>query len=236
MSCVLVAIMTFSVFAADESGKNTALCFDNNKSLSVLQKEGGDVLKATGFSVAISNEYAAEGAGSLAVIENLVSESKNTGGGFFLTAKDLGLDSFAGCTISAKVYPVGVSIDMDAKIVMYTDSQIYKASGTGGITAGKWNDISLTVPAECYNTKLGFSIPIYTPWTGPVYYLDELTVLKPDGTYVQNIGDFEEVVIEEEAPVNKAANTLMTILLVILILVIIGAVVLFIHKMIHRYR
>ncbi|MDR0946868.1 MAG: hypothetical protein LBM87_03855 [Ruminococcus sp.] len=230
--------VTVSVTAAAESAAGsdnpTAFCFDNEQSMSYIVFEGNEAINATRYKAEISGEKPLSGAGSLMISETLTSEVSGVSGGIYITAQSLGLQSFEGCTITAKIFPVEPSVDMGAQFVMYTDSQIYIPTGTGGITAGKWNDITLTVPADCANTKLGFTIPIYTPWSGTVCYIDNITITQSDGVVVTNVGDFSDPVAEEET--NRTLTLILTIVFVILVIGIVFFIVSTVIKMKNRFR
>jgi hypothetical protein len=233
----LIAVSASVTATADVSAGNStpaAFCFDTDESLSYIVFEGTDAINATKYKAEISDDKPSTGAGSLMISETLTSEVSGVNGGIYITAQSIGLQSFEGCTITAQIFPVEPSVDMGALFVMYTDSQIYIPTSTGGITAGKWNDLTLTVPQDCENTKLGFTIPIYSPWNGAVCYIDNITIKEADGFAVANIGDFSDPVAEEET--NRTLTLILTIVFVVLVIVIVFIIVSTIIKMKNRFR
>ena len=98
-SVMALSAVAFSAFAADEA----TFCFDNDTSLSMFQSYGSTA--ETGFTASIDEQTKVNGNGSLMLSEN-VSESiadDNRFGGLYFDSTSIGLDSFAGCTVSMKV-------------------------------------------------------------------------------------------------------------------------------------
>jgi hypothetical protein len=222
LTALIVSATVFSanVFAADVS----VFSFDNDNSLSFWSTEGDAAIKDTGFKLSISNSEAYEGAGSLAVSEDMTKEAENIGGGAYFTASSIEQTTFAGSTITAMVYPVKDAFEFGAQITLYSDGEVYIPVSPQDLKANTWNEIQLKIPDNCNNTKIGFNIPLNRIYNGVVFYVDDIRITNSDGSYITNIGDSEEPVAETFASLSAFERILMISGLA----VIVGAVIIFI--------
>lgn len=215
-SVMALSAAAFSAFADDEA----TMCFDTDTSLSMLQSYGST--EETGFSASINEQTKVSGNGSLMLSENVTESIADDSrfGGLYFESSSVGLDSFAGCTISMKVF-----LDKDAAKLMQTfsifsDGIVWMNTDISNENAGKWTDISISVPGNADNTKFGFSIPIYESYSGTVAYIDDLTVTKSDGTVVANIGDQKEA-SQIEVSISKGPRI---VLIIVVCLILVGVV------------
>lgn len=220
----------FSAFADNEA----TFCFDSDSSLSTFQGYGST--EETGFTASIDEQTKVSGNGSLKLSEN-VTESiadDNRYGGLYFESSSVGLDSFAGCTISMKIF-----LDKDAAKLMqsftiFSDGIVWMSSDLGNENAGKWADIAITVPGNADNTKFGFSIPVFESYSGTVAYIDDLTVTKSDGTTVANIGDFQET-SQVEVSISKGPRIILIVLVCLLLVGVVACVGFVISKFQNKF-
>lgn len=225
-----LSAVAFSAFADDEA----TFCFDSDSSLSTLQGYGST--EETGFTASIDEQTKVSGNGSLKLSEN-VTESiadDNRFGGLYFESSSVGLDSFAGCTISMKVF-----LDKDAAKLMqsftiFSDGIVWMSSDLGNENAGKWADIAITIPGNADNTRFGFSIPVFESYSGTVAYIDDLTVTKSDGTAVANIGDYQEA-SQVEVSISKGPRIILIVLVCILLVGVVACVGFVISKFQNKF-
>jgi hypothetical protein len=232
---LFVGVFSMSVFADETS----AFAFDNDSGLSYWQSDNEELSAQTGFKYSISDDNAFSGAGSLAVYESFTGDiDPSLAGGAYITSDRLGLANFAGCTISAKLYPTSAAISRGAEYIMYTDGMLYLPSSQTTFTPDTWNDISLTVPTNCENTRFGFLVPVYSTFSGDAFYLDELKITLPDGVTVSNVGDFQVPVESEESGggISDGLAGLLYALLIIGGIAVLTIVGFLIYRRTKRYR
>jgi hypothetical protein len=225
-----MSLMALPVFASESA----ALAFDNDSSVKLFLNDNADLVKTTGFKYVVSDKESYDGAGALAVSESYVGDTiENSSGGAYITADRFGLTDFAGCTISAKLYPTGASRAANPEIVFYTDGMLYLPTATTDWKADSWNDVTLAVPENCNNTRFGFLIPVKSTFSGDVFYLDEVVITRPDGETVANIGDYEA---PQEGLSGDINDTLAIILTVILAAGAVAIIVLLIYIIVRRTK
>jgi hypothetical protein len=230
---VIALIMSFAalpVFASEDA----ALAFDNDIGVKLFVNDNADLVKTTGFKYIVSGKETFDGNGALAVSENYVGAPiESSSGGAYITADNFGLTDFAGCTISAKLYPTATAQLANPEIVLYTDGMLYLPAATTDWTVDSWNDVTLVVPGNCNNTRFGFLIPVKSTFSGDVFYLDEVVITKPDGSSVANIGDYE---VPTEGLSGDIDDTLTIILTVILAIGVIAIIVLLVYLIVRRTK
>jgi hypothetical protein len=225
--------MSFSalpVFASDSA----ALAFDNDTGVKLFVNDNADLVKTTGFKYEISGKQTFDGEGALAVSESYVGGPiENSSGGAYITADAFGLTDFAGCTITAKLYPTATAQTVNPEIVLYTDGMLYLPTATSEWTADSWNDVTLVVPENCNNTRFGFLVPIKSTFSGDVFYLDEVVITRTDGATVANVGDY---VVPEEGLSGDIDDTVTIILTVVLAVGVVAIIVLLIYLIVRRTK
>jgi hypothetical protein len=232
---ICLALLSFGVAADGDS----TFAFDTNAGLSRWRTENDALVKETGFKTAVRGTKPQDGAGSLAVSESLtknISREEMGNGTYFLAAGDMGLESFAGCSISFSVYPVKEAMTAGAALTFFTDGMLYLPTEKTDWNAGSWNTLTMSVPSNCDNTRFGFLIPLYSTYNGDVFYMDNLVITGPDGYAKSNIGDFESAADEDGF---RIPPVVMTILMVLLCIVGVGIVIfliIFTVKHIKRFR
>jgi hypothetical protein len=232
---VIALIMSMSLFSLTVfASQDAALAFDNDSSIELFVNDNAELVKTTGFKYAVSNKETFDGEGALAVSESYVGNPiENSSGGAYITADSLGLTDFAGCTISAKLYPTATAMAVNPEIVLYTDGMLYLPTATTDFTADSWNDVTLVVPENCNNTRFGFLVPVKNTFSGDVFYLDEVVITRPDGSLVSNVGDYAA---PEEGLSGDIDDTLAIILGAILVVGVIAIVILLIYLIVRRTK
>jgi hypothetical protein len=240
IAAILSTVLCLALFSVNVSAEGDAtFAFDNDTGLSMWSAENEALIKAAGFKTAISTVRTLDGAGSLAVSENFtgVLDRDTLGNGTFsFAAESIGLKSFAGCIITADICPLKSAMLAGAEITFYTDGMLYLPTAKSDWTPDKWNTVSMAVPANCDNTRLGFFVPVFNTYSGVAFYVDNLTIIRPDGTVVGNIGDFELPSEEEGGGLNKVLSYILIGLLVLAGMAVIMFVIVFIIKHAKRFR
>lgn len=236
MSVICFALLSVSV-AADQTA---TFAFDNDTGIALWRTENEALIKETGFRGTVSKTKPQDGAGSLAVYENLtgtVDRDEMGNGTMFVTAAAVGLQNFAGCTITAQIYPTKAAMLSKPEITFFTDGMLYLPSSTAEWTADKWNTVAMTVPDNCDNTRLGFFIPLYTTYIGDVFYIDNITITQSDGTVVPNVGDYQ---VPDDSKSFSTLNPILSYILMGLLIVagiaVVAFIIIFIVKHARRFR
>lgn len=230
------AILTSSSFtaAALEDGQAT-YCFDTADRLSDWQTYGSTA--ETGFAFKQTTSNSKNGAGCIAVSENVSGDISETYGGAYISAEDFGLTNFGGCTISMSVM---LKNDEAAAYIenfsLYSDGMIWVEAPVVDISSKEWNEITLAVPDNVENTKAGFTIPTFNTCSGEILYIDDFTVTASDGTVIANVGDYSaKTSFSSTETVSSDTNIVLTIVLVVLILAIVGGIGLIVSSAIKRF-
>lgn len=215
-AAVVSASACFAAFA--EGFNDATFCFDNNNAISVWETYGN--VDGTGFKMSISEDTREEGRGSLCISESVKKDvpEDNRSGGAFISAKTLGLDSFKGCTVQMSVMFDSKATGASDGITIFSDGVVWISAKVSSETAGRWTKVSLTVPDKADNSKIGFTIPVYSEYEGNAAYIDNITIYKPDGTKISNVGDWQEAPADI-VPVSLAGKITLIVVLVVLIAV-----------------
>lgn len=221
LAAVVMAASFSTVTAAAETnadaGHEATFCFDSDSSLALLENYGS--VTETGFALSINNDNKEDGDGSLCIYENITGEIPEDMqfGGVFISASALGLEDFKGCTVQMSVLFDEDAKDVADKFTVYSDGIVWITTEISAETAGRWSKVSLTVPENASNDKIGFAIPVYGQYTGNVAYVDNIIVYKPDGTIVGNVGDHRLTAAGLKAPVSLGGRIAMVVGGVVLI-------------------
>lgn len=218
-SIIALSSAAFTAFAEEYS----TFCFDTEESLSMLQSYGSTT--EIGFAASIDEQTVSEGSGSLMLSEK-VTESiapENRAGGLYFEASSLGLDNYAGCTITMKVKFDKEAAKLSEKFSVFTDGVVWMTYDISNEQAGQWVDVALTVPSNANNTRIGFAAPIFEAYDGVIAYVDELTVTKPDGTAVENIGDQKEAT-QVVVSIGKTSRIILIVVVCIIIVAVIAGI------------
>lgn len=229
-SIMALSTAAFSAFADEYA----TFCFDTDTSISMLQSYGSTT--ETGFSASIDEQTKNDGSGSLMLSEN-VTESVAADirfGGIYIESSSLGLDSFAGCTVTMKVMFDENAAKLAESFSVFTDGIVWMTYDLSNEQAGKWADVTLTVPENADNSRIGFAIPIFEAYNGVVAYIDDLIVTKPDGTVVANIGDQKES-SKIEVSIGKTARIILLVVVCVIIVAVIAGVGFIISKFQNRF-
>jgi hypothetical protein len=238
LSGIFTAILAVGLFALPlGASRDSTFAFDSDAGADIWKTDNTELAAKSGFGYEISDAEVFDGAGSLAVFESFTGEIDPAQiGGAYITASDLGLTDFAGCTITAELFPTASAVSRGAQFVIYTDGMLYLPVAQTTFTPDKWNRITLIIPDNCENTRLGFLAPVYSTFSGDAFYLDEITVTLPDGSSVANIGDFKAPEEQHDAVISGWLAGLIYALLGIAAAGIIGLVIILLYRRSKRYR
>lgn len=238
LAAAAVLSMTAGALAADEKEERTAAApkdaatftFDTDACMSYIHPFGSAT--DTNLKYTLEDKAAVTGR-CLRISEEFTQDISNQYGGIYFLASDLGLEDFAGYTMTVKVKVTSASAKATQNMSLFSDGIAWVSKNFSTDNAGNWITATVSVPADTANDKLGISIPITTAFTGDVLFLDDITITDNYGKALANVGDVDTSLAE--AP-NAVKTVLTTILFVVLIIAVIGGIVLVVLKMIRRYR
>lgn len=231
VTAALMCTTGFTAFAAKDG--EAAYCFDTPDKLSDWQTEGA--AEQTGLSLKQITSRAKNGDGCIAVSESFTGEIADTFGGAYITADTLGLESFAGCTLSMSVLLNDEAAEHIENLSIYCDGMIWLETPVLEVNSKDWTEVTLAVPENAENTSAGFTIPTFNAYSGEIVYIDDFHVTRADGTVVANRGDYKMKSAAKVDTVSKGTNIVLIIVLVVLILAIVGAIALIVMKAVKRY-
>lgn len=229
-SVMALSAVVFSAFAADEA----TFCFDNDTSLSMFQSYGSTA--ETGFTASIDEQTKVNGHGSLKLSENVTESIADDSrfGGLYFDSTSIGLDSFAGCTVSMKVLFDKDAAKLAQSFTVFSDGIVWMNTDLSNENAGKWADVAIAIPGNADNTRLGFSIPIFESYNGTVAYIDDLTVTTADGTVIANIGDQQEA-SQITVSISKGPRIILIILVCVILVGVVACVGFVISKFQNKF-
>lgn len=228
------AVSAFSSATAFAVGDGeAAYCFDNANKISDWQTYGSTA--ETGFAIAQKTGVSLNGDGCLVVSENSAGDVENGFGGAYISSDTFSLENFGGCTFTMNVMLCEGMETFTDNFSLYSDGMIWLQSIPQGLNSQTWTEVSLTLPADAANTTVGFTIPTFQICTGDILYIDDFTITLPDGTSVENLGDYVPKKIVGDDAVSTGANIALTIVLVVLILAIVGGIGLIVSAIIKKF-
>ncbi len=219
-SAAIVSSASLNVLAIGDG--EATYCFDNANRIADWETYGSAA--ETGLTYTPVSGVSQNGEGSLLVSENVAGEIENTFGGVFITADKLGLTDFEGCTVTMSVLLCEGAENAVDQFSLYSDGIIWLQSKPVGINTTTWTEVSLVLPEDANNSKIGFTIPTYNEYSGNILYIDDLSITRADGTKISNLGDYQVKSITSDKTVSTGTNIALTILLVVLILAIVGGI------------
>lgn len=237
LSLVLAAAtaltMATAVFAdapAAENSDPATFTFDTDGAFSYIHTFGNAA--DTNLTYTLSDTGAIYGR-CLKLSEDFSSEISNQYGGIYFDASDFGLDSFAGYTLKLNIKTTSATAKQIDNLLLFSDGEQWIAQNVSATNVNKWTTVSVSAPTDKRNTKLGVSIPIMSPFSGDVVFIDDVTITDNYGKMIANVGDIDTSLAE--AP-NTFVSVLTTILFIVLILVVIGGVAFVVLKLTRRFR
>lgn len=235
---MLASFSSVSAAAAEtgaDAGLDATFCFDSNSSLTLLENYGS--VQETGLALSINNDNKEDGDGSLCIYENITEDIPDDKqfGGVYVSANALGLEDFRGCTVQMSVLFDENAKDVADKFTVYSDGIVWITAEISAETAGRWSKVSLTVPENASNDKIGFAIPVYGQYTGNVAYVDNIIVYKPDGTVVENVGDYQLTATGLKTPVSLGGRIAMIVGGIVLIVGALGGVGYVVTKLMRKF-
>ena len=228
------AIMTsLSLTAlALEDGQAT-YCFDTADKLADWQTYGSTT--ETGFAFKQITSNSKNGEGCIAVSENVTGEVSETYGGAYVSAENFDLSDFSGCTISMSVLLKDGADAYIENFSLYSDGMIWLETPVVDINSKEWTEVTLTVPDNAENPRVGFTIPTFNACSGEILYIDDFAITASDGTVIANVGDYKAKTVSSAETVSTGTNIVLTIVLVVLILAIVGGIGIIVSSVIKRF-
>lgn len=227
------AILTSSLTAmALEDGQAT-YCFDTASKLADWQTYGSTA--ETGFTFKQITANSKNGDGCIVVSENVKGEISETYGGAYVSAETFGLSNFGGCTVSMSVLLNDAAADYIENFSLYSDGMIWLETPVININSKEWTEITLTIPDNAENPRVGFTIPTFGTYSGEIVYIDDFAITESDGTVIANVGDYKAKTVSENNTVSTGTNIVLTIVLVVLILAIVGGIGLIVSSVIKKF-
>ena len=230
-SAVITAGAGFSVSALNDG--EAAYCFDTNAMMTEWQTYGS--IEETGFRAVQTTRAAKNGNGSLVVSINVEDDTENQFGGMYIDASTLGLDSFQGCTIEMSVLLCDGAEGFYDDLSLFSDGMVWLTSAPESLSTSDWTTVTLEIPQNATNNRVGFTIPTYLPHKGDIVYIDDFSVTDPNGNLIANRGDYYAKEITSAETVSSGTNIVLTIILVVLILVIVGGIGIIVSSAIKRF-
>ena len=232
LASVVAAASAMTVSASAETA-NATYCFDNNSHISDWNPYGS--VEQTGTAIRYTNYESLNGEGCIVISENVKGEVDDLFGGYYIEASSLGLTDFRGCTIKMSVKLCEGAENYCDNLALYTDGLIWISQNAENLSSKEWTTVSMLVPSGAENSKVGFTIPTFSTYSGDIAYIDDFTVINADGTVIANVGDYQEKSFNAEDAVPTWQNILLTILLVVLILAIIGGIGLIVSSILRKF-
>ncbi len=230
-SAAIVGTSALTSFAAEDG--EASYCFDTPDKMSDWLTSGSSV--ETGLTMTHTTLRSKNGDGSIIVSENSSEAIQNGTGGAYINAETVGLENFAGCTVTMSVMLCDGAEGFYDNLAIYSDGMIMLRTAVPTLSTKEWTDVSLTLPENASNSMVGFTIPTFSAYSGDIVYIDDFTITRPDGTTVANLGDYKQKTILSENTVSKGKNIALTIVLVVLILAIVGGIGLIISAIMKKF-
>ena len=208
-------------------------CFDTNAAMEDWQAYGS--VDETGTKADQTTLVSKNGNGSLLVSVNVADEIQSQFGGFYVEASALGLESFQGCTVEMSVLLCENAEGFYDNFSLFADGMIWLASTPEALSTSEWTTVTLELPENADNSRVGFTIPTFALHKGDILYIDDFSVTDPDGNMIANKGDFYAKEITAANAVSSGTNIVLTVLLVVLILVIVGGIGIIVSSAIKRF-
>ncbi|MBQ5319673.1 MAG: hypothetical protein J6K17_11305 [Oscillospiraceae bacterium] len=239
VSAVLASVVAAGMCAANvfavEDGEAT-FCFDTEIKSETFQSYGS--VEQAGMKLTHTTFESKNGNGCIIVSEDCSGDIQQQYGGYFIDASCFGAEdftSFENCTIEMSVKLCEGAEAFCENLSLYSDGTIWLTQPATGLSTEEWSTVSITIPDGANNTTVGFTIPTFKTYTGNIVYIDDLTITKPDGTIMENIGDYQLKKMVAEDTVSTGKNIGMTILLVVLILAIVGGIGLIVSSALRKF-
>lgn len=236
LAAAAASVLTAAGAALTVSALNdgeAAYCFDTGAALSEWHTYGS--IEETGFQAVQTTLVSKNGNGSLLVSENVAEETENRFGGMYIDASSLGLSSFQGCTVEMSVLLCENAEGFYDDLSLFSDGMIWLTSTPESLSTSEWTTLTLEIPQNATNNRVGFTIPTFLPHKGDIIYIDDFSVTDPDGNIVANRGDYYAKEVTSAEKVSSGTNIVLTVLLIVLILVIVGGIGLIVSSAIKRF-
>lgn len=223
-AALILSAGAVQVCAEDVNTETATFCFDTADSLSLWETYGSTA--ETGFELSIDSSVRETGDGALLISENVAEDidSDSQFGGAYISAESLGLESFKGCTVQMSVYFDKSAAEAAEAFTVFSDGIVWQTSAVSSENAGRWTKVSLTVPENADNTKIGFTIPVFSQYSGAAAYVDNIIIYNADGTAVANVGDEKISAGSIEVSIGNGARIALLVVLVIVILAVVGGI------------
>ncbi|MDE5992539.1 MAG: hypothetical protein K2G87_05760, partial [Oscillospiraceae bacterium] len=208
-------------------------CFDTTAAMEDWQTYGS--VAETGFKISQDVAVSKNGNGSILISETFSDDIENLFGGAYVDSSVFGLDSFQGCTVEMSVRLCEGAEKFTENLSLFSDGMIWLASTPEALSSSDWTTVTLEIPENATNTRVGFTIPTFTMHSGDILYIDDFSITDSNGSRIANRGDYYAREITPAEKVSTGKNIFLTILLVVLILVIVGGIGVIVSSMMKRF-
>lgn len=207
-------------FAEESSNSREATyCFDTASNVSDWQTYGS--VSETGFKFSQTTKESKSGNGCLIVSEDVSGEVEDAFGGAFVTADTFGLADFRGCTISMSVMLSDNADNHHENLFLYSDGMIWIQTAPETLSSTEWSDVTLMIPEDAANTKVGFTIPTFDVYSGDVMYIDDFAIIDSNGNPIANVGDYQA---KSKSIINAVPGWVNIVLIVVLVILVVAII------------
>lgn len=241
MSIILSMVIAFTVAILPVSAEtvnsgNPTMCFDNKNTIDLFKAYPPET---TGLSFALSDKKAQKGYSYILyadVPENTELE------GLYFSASDIGLKNLENCTITFDYCLSDAYKEYSNSFTVFSQGVIwYDETVTDSLVTGKkddtgWRTATITLPESATNTSFGIGISTQTGYKGTVMNIDNLTVTDKNGDAVVNVGDYENVKIEEGYKDITVTALWVTIVQIAVIVIILFIVIVILSKLLKKRK
>lgn len=201
LTVLFAILLSFSVSATEEnveiSKSNVpTYSFDTdakNGDISVIEStnpETGEMGNLSKIEFSTSTDMKISG-GSLKITTTLNETLAVDFQGIRITADKLGLENFDGCTIKMNIYLPAEVIDVFSFAQLFYSGGGWKDTSVDVSADPKWSVLILTVPESAKMTEFGLKLPINSPYSGVLCYVDNIFIYAPDGSVIMPDEDFD---------------------------------------------
>lgn len=236
LSAALTSAVILTAFASSVSALKdgeATYCFDTDSALTDWATYGS--VTETSFEFGSTSEKSKNGSGCLVVSENFTDSAENEFGGAYVEASVLGLDNFKGCTVEMSVLLCEGADGYYSSLSVYSDGLVWLSAPAVSLSTDEWTTVSLQIPENAENTRVGFTIPTFDSYMGKIVYIDDFSIKGADGNIITNRGDYEAKSVIGTETSSKSTNIIFTVVLVVLIIAIVGGIGLIVSSALKKF-
>lgn len=230
-SAIVAGASAISAFAVNDG--EAAYCFDKDTKMAGWTAYGS--VEQTGLEITHTEFVSKNGNGSILLSQNFGETPSDEFGGYYVESSSFDLEDFGGCTVEMSLLLAENGEGHYDNLSLFSDGIIWMSQSASGLSTKEWTTVTLVLPEDAENTRIGFTIPTLSPTMCDIVYIDDFSITKADGTLVANTGDYVLKKIHEEDTVSTGTNIVLTIVLVVLILAIVGGIGLIVSSALKRF-